>query len=145
LILILSRTLRFTACHTVDTMKGAERLMETNEIIDRGRGPELARIRITVYDVLHYLEAGHDAAYIATVLPISVEEVQAFQRYIDAHRAEVMAEHRKIEDRLAKGNPPEVEARLRRSPWRARLQAKWDEIQAKRGGAPNGEGNPFGS
>jgi uncharacterized protein (DUF433 family) len=118
--------------------------METIKIIDRGRGPELARVRITVYDVLHYLEAGHNADYIAGVLPISVEEVHAFERYIGEHRDEVMAEHRKIEERLARGNSPEVEERLRKSPWRAKLRARWEEIQARRGGAANGEGNPFG-
>ena len=35
--------------------------MKRIAIIDRGRGPQLAHSRITVFDVLHYMEAGHAA------------------------------------------------------------------------------------
>jgi hypothetical protein len=39
-------------------------------IINRGRGPELARIRITVHDIIPYLEAGRSPRYVAAVLLI---------------------------------------------------------------------------
>ena len=45
-------------------------------IIDRGRGPEIAGTRITVFDVLEYLEAGWDDKGIAAVLSLHTEEVQ---------------------------------------------------------------------
>ena len=45
--------------------------MEEIIIRDRGRGPELARIRITVFDIIPYLQAGDSPEYIAGVLPIS--------------------------------------------------------------------------
>lgn len=114
--------------------------MEPIEIVDRGRGPQLARTRITVYDVYHYMEHGRDAEYIASVLPISVEEVHALQHYIREHLEEVLEVHRQIEARNARGNPPEVEEILRKSPWRAKLRAKWDEIHAKRRSQANGQG-----
>jgi uncharacterized protein (DUF433 family) len=117
--------------------------METIKIIDRGRGPELERIRITVYDLIPYLQAGDSPQEIASVLPISVDEVLALQRYIQAHQDEVMAVHRRIEERLSRGNPAEVEERLRSSPWRARLHARWEEIHANRENGTNGDGNPF--
>lgn len=106
--------------------------METIKIIDRGRGPELERIRITVYDLIPYLEAGDDPVHIAAVLPISVEEVLALQRYIQDHYDQVMAVHKRIEERIAKGNPPQIAERLRELPSHQRLMARWAEVQAQR-------------
>ncbi len=107
-------------------------------IMDRGRGPELAGTRITVYDVIPYREAGCSANYIAAVLALSTPEVLALTHYIDEHAEEVMATHRKIEERIARGNPPDVEARLAASPAHARLQARWAEVQKKRSQEGNG-------
>ncbi len=56
--------------------------MISYEVIDRGRGPELAGTRVTVFDVLHYLDAGHGPTYIASVLGIGTPGVQALMRYI---------------------------------------------------------------
>ena len=104
--------------------------MEPIRIIDRGRGPELDRIRITVYDVVHYLEHGRSANYIALVLGITLAETHALIRYIDEHKDEVMAVHRQIEERIAKGNPPEIAAKLQAS--HAKLLALRAELQQKR-------------
>jgi uncharacterized protein (DUF433 family) len=68
------------------------------EIIHRGRGPELAGIRITVYDLIPYLQAGHGPTYIAAVLGLSTDEVKALMQYIEDHKEEVMAENKKIEE-----------------------------------------------
>ena len=95
--------------------------MPEPRIINRGRGPELAGTRITVYDVIPYLEAGRSPTYIAAVLGLGTEEVFTLARYIDEHREEVMAVHRKIEERIARGNPPEIEAKLQDS--RVKLMA----------------------
>src|SRR5262245_53550533 len=115
--------------------------MQPIAIIDRGRGPELATIRITVYDVIPYLEAGHTPTYIAAVLSLSTAEVLALMQYIEEHKEEVMAEHRKIEERIARGNPPEVQAKLRES--HAKLLALRAKLQARNGeeGA-DGASNP---
>ena len=41
------------------------------KIIDRGRGPEIAGSRITVFDVLDYLEEGWDSMEIALFFRLS--------------------------------------------------------------------------
>jgi uncharacterized protein (DUF433 family) len=81
-------------------------------IIDRGRGPEIAGTRITVFDVLDYLKAGWDAVEIARFFRLSTRQVEAATRYIEENQDEVMAEYRRILDRSARGNPPELQARL---------------------------------
>jgi uncharacterized protein (DUF433 family) len=113
--------------------------VEPIEIYDRGRGPELKRIRITVYDLIPYLEAGWSHDDITVVLPITRDEVMALVRYIEEHKDEVMAHHRKIEERIARGNPPEIEERMRSSPYHAKLQARLAETQARSKPEENGE------
>src|SRR5438105_1300241 len=99
-------------------------------IINRGRGPELAGARITVYDVIPYLKAGRSPTYIAAVLRLSTREVLALMQYMEEHKDEVMAENAKIEARIARGNPPELEAKLASA--RAKLQALREELARKR-------------
>lgn len=76
--------------------------------------------RITVWDVLHYLEHDWTITEIAEALQISAEQVQAAQQYIAENRDEVMAIHRQIEERNARGNPPAIESR--RNETRKRVQ-----------------------
>ncbi len=68
--------------------------------------------RITVWDVLHYLEGDWSHEEIGDVLGLSAEQLKAAERYIDEHRDEVMKVHRQIESRNARGNSPEVDAKL---------------------------------
>jgi len=96
-----------------------------------------------VYDIIPYLRAGHSANYIAAVFGIGTASVKALMKYIDDHKDEVMAENRKIEERIAKGNPPEVEKLLEGSRGRALVQARLKEIEAKRAReGVNGERHP---
>lgn len=113
----------------------------STEIIDRGRGPELKGTRTTVYDVIPYRLAEHDIDWIAGVMGHTREQIEALYRYMDDHYDEVMAVHWKIEARNARGNPPEVEEILARSPKVQRLRAVWAEFQRKHAGA-NGESHP---
>jgi uncharacterized protein (DUF433 family) len=92
-------------------------------------------LRITIYDVLHYLEAGRSAEEIADILPLTREQIDAVIGYIDEHREEVMATHRRIEDRIARGNPPEIEARAR-----ARMEELRRNKGLSNGKERNGEG-----
>jgi len=46
-------------------------------IIDRGRGPEIAGTRITVYDVVDYLQEGWRYDQIAGLLHLPPEDIQA--------------------------------------------------------------------
>jgi uncharacterized protein (DUF433 family) len=88
------------------------------EIIDRGRGPEIAGTRITVYTILEYADWHHTA--VASFLNLSSDQVLLARKYIDEHRDEVMADYEKIMARIRKGNPPEIRGKLKES--RAKLQ-----------------------
>jgi uncharacterized protein (DUF433 family) len=111
-------------------MRGKEEAVQPPKIIDRGRGPELAGTRITVYDIIPYLRAHWRTATIAILFRLSVAEVQALIHYIEEHRDEVMAENAKIEARIARGNPPEIEEKLKQS--RGKAAALRDELRRKR-------------
>jgi uncharacterized protein (DUF433 family) len=88
----------------------------------------IAGPRITVCDVLHHLENDWPTNEIEEVLGLSNEQVRAAVEYIDAHRDEVMRVHQRIKERNARGNPPDVQARLEAA--RARRSA-WLEQQHK--------------
>ncbi len=81
-------------------------------IIDRGRGPEIAGTRITVYDILDYHSQDCSAQTIAVWLGISSEQVSAALDFIERHRDEVLADYQRILERSARGNPPELQAKL---------------------------------
>jgi uncharacterized protein (DUF433 family) len=98
------------------------------KIIDRGRGPELAGTRITVYDVLDYHGLGWHRDMIADTLELSSQQVEVAIRYIEEHRDEVMADYAEMLAREARGNPPELQAKLERA--HERLQAKQQELRA---------------
>ena len=82
------------------------------KIIDRGRGPEIAGSRITVYDVLDYHKEGWPTKEIAWLFHLSTAQVEAAIRYIEEHRGEVMEAYQRILARHARGNPPELQAKL---------------------------------
>jgi uncharacterized protein (DUF433 family) len=113
------------------------------EIHDRGRGPELKGTRITVYDIIPYRLGGCAAEEIAEIFrpgyaTLTTQHVEALFRYMDEHYEEVMAVHRRIEERIARGNPPEVEEKLREST--ARFQARLAELRLGHSGV-NGDGH----
>jgi uncharacterized protein (DUF433 family) len=107
------------------------------KIINRGRGPELEGTRITVYDVWDYAKHNDHHTYIAAILGISSDEVLTALDYIEQHKAEVVAEYKKILDRHAQGNPPEIEA-LRKQSHRNLLALKKQLNAQKRRGTSNG-------
>ena len=76
--------------------------------------------RITVWDVLHYLETEWSHAEIAEILNLTEEQVAVATRYIEEHKDELMSVHRQIEACKARGNPPKIVAKTAKS--RARLQ-----------------------
>jgi uncharacterized protein (DUF433 family) len=99
----------------------------------------IAGTRISVYDVYYYLVNDWKPAEIADVLRLSPDQVHAAMQYIQEHRAEVMAVHQEIEDRNARGNPPEIEAKLQAS--HAKFQALLKERRRTKPEA-DGAGNP---
>src|SRR5206468_1303192 len=104
------------------------------EIHDRGRGPELKGTRLTVYDIIPYRLAGRSPEEVAGFLrpgypAITAAHIEALSHYMDEHYEEVMAVHRRIEERNASGNPPEIEEKLTRG--RSRLREKLDELRRR--------------
>jgi uncharacterized protein (DUF433 family) len=95
-------------------------------IIDRGRGPEIAGTRITVYNVWDYAREGHHHTYIAVMLGISSLQVQAALEYIEAHKEQVLANYQKILDRVNEPYPPEVQAKV------DAIKAKYEVLWADR-------------
>ena len=90
-------------------------------VIERSDGPRIEGTRISVYTILEYLRAGETRDYIAATLFLSSAQVQAAIDYIRDHEAEVNAEFDRIMERIRKGNPPEVLAKLEAS--RQKLKA----------------------
>ncbi len=103
--------------------------MQPIVIIDRGRGPELAHIRITVFDLLPYVRAGWHPTSMAALFDLSMAEIDALLQYLRDHESEVLMEDEKIAERIARGNPPEVEAKRRIS--RERLQALRERLRGR--------------
>ena len=112
------------------------------EIHDRGRGPELKGTRLTVYDIIPYRLQGYTPEQLAEVfhtgtVAITPAHIEALYLYMDEHHDEVMAVHERIEARIAKGNPPEIEAKLRgavrdsKRSW-PRSNAGWQESGGER-------------
>src|ERR1017187_6473514 len=82
------------------------------KIIGRGRGPEIAGTRITVYDVLDYHKLGWHRDMIAATFDLSSRQVEVAIQYIEEHRDEVTADYEEMLARDARGNPPELQAKL---------------------------------
>ena len=71
-------------------------------IHDRGRGPELIGTRITVYNLLtHFLDPTMTEARICIVNDLTPEQVAAARAYVLNHADTVLAEHLRIEERIA--------------------------------------------
>src|SRR5580658_4498946 len=96
-------------------------------IIKTGRGPEIAGTRITVYDVIEYYETGWHRDMMADTLELSSQQVEAAIRYIEEHRDEVMASYQKNMERIRRGNPPELQAKMDAA--HERLQSKLRELR----------------
>ena len=92
------------------------------------RDHEIIGPRVTVYHVYEYLSHGWSKDRILDALPITSEQLDRALVYIDEHRSQVEEVHRQIEERNARGNPPEVQAKLeatrhRFSEWKAKILA----------------------
>jgi len=82
------------------------------KIINRGRGPEIAGTRITVYDVMDYYKEGWHRDRIAVLFRLSSRDIQAAIDYIEAHKEEVEVEYQKILDRHRNYNYPDWVQRI---------------------------------
>jgi uncharacterized protein (DUF433 family) len=90
--------------------------MASNVIQDRGRGPEIAGTRITVYNLLQsFLDPKVTEEEICRIYELTPEQVAAARAYVLSNPDTVLAEHLKIEERMAAGNPPEVRQQAERA------------------------------
>jgi uncharacterized protein (DUF433 family) len=112
------------------------------KIIDRGRGPEIAGTRITVYDVLDYYKAGRHRDMIADTLELSSQQVEVAIRYIEEHHDEVTEGYNRILARHARGNPPELQSKL--DAIRGSARAKLEELRRLKKAEASDEGNSRG-
>jgi uncharacterized protein (DUF433 family) len=84
------------------------------KIVDLGRGPQLSTSRITVQDLVPYVQEGASHAEIMRWIPcLTEDEILVIKRYIKDHWNDVAEEDRRIEQRRAgRKNSPEIEAIL---------------------------------
>lgn len=111
-------------------------------IVDKGRGPQLSTSRITVQDLVPYLQLDYSYVEILKIMPtLSVPEIQVVERYVDEHRDEVMEGDRRIRERNATRREPAHVQELRQ-----RAQEKWPAIQQRLrqrlAENTNGDGHP---
>jgi uncharacterized protein (DUF433 family) len=100
------------------------------QIIDRGRGPEIAGTRLTVYDVVDYLQEGWRYDQIAGLFRLPPDDIQTAIKYIEDHKEDVIAAYRQILARHRNVQyPPEVQGKLARN--RRKLEAKLAELRAR--------------
>jgi uncharacterized protein (DUF433 family) len=106
-------------------------------IIDRGRGPEIAGSRITVYDVFAEIEAGATPSLLAGWYGLPVEAILGALTYIEEHKEEVRSRYEEIRERHARGNPSDLNPRIEAT--HAKFEAlRADLLRQER----NGEGRP---
>src|SRR5438270_13651977 len=76
------------------------RRMKPNiEIVERGRGPQLATSRITVLDVFYYLHRGYDFDFIHQAMPsLTREEFDAIVAYVKDHHDDLVEKDRRADE-----------------------------------------------
>ena len=100
-------------------------------IVNRGRGPEIAGTRITVFDVMDYLKDGWHRDRIAGLFRLSSRDIQAAIDYIEQHPDEVEAGYQNILERHRNYQyPPDVQARIERC--RGAARRKLEELRTRR-------------
>jgi uncharacterized protein (DUF433 family) len=98
--------------------------------------------RITVHDVYYYLKNHRPHTEIALILGLFPDDVLTAIHYIEEHREECEAVYQRVEERIARGNPPEMMAKLEQT--RAKMAAWKAERQSSREQELDGEGNSHG-
>ncbi len=110
-----------------------------SEILSNGR---IAGTRISVYDIFYHLDDGWQPEEIGSFFHLSSDQVQAAIRYIEENKEKVLAVHQEIEERNARGNPPEIEAKLQAS--HKKFQAMLEERRLAKSRERNSAGDTRG-
>ena len=104
--------------------------MTTELIHDRGRGPEIAGTRITVYNLIQsFLDPTMTEDEIGRIYELTARQVAAARAYVLGNPDTVLAEYLKIEERLAAANTPEAKAQAGRAMELLREFKRWVEAR----------------
>ena len=106
---------------------GARMTVMKDLVTPEGR---LRSSRINCHDVYHYLKCHRPHTEITLALQIFPEDVLALIHYIVEHEEEVEANWQAFEAEAAKGNPPEIQAKLEQS--HKKLMAMREAILARK-------------
>lgn len=111
------------------------------EIVDRGRGPQLSTSRITVQDLVPYLQRNLTDAQIREIIPVlTLDEIHAVEEYVRGNFDAVMEQDRRIRERnAARKNTPEADASLDRGG--KKMAALREEFAREKNGAHIADAN----
>jgi uncharacterized protein (DUF433 family) len=86
------------------------------KIIDRGRGPQLSSSRITVQDIVPYIQQNLSHEKILEIMPaLTLDELKVIEQYVQDNYQAVMEQDHRIRERNANRKiPPEIDEVLRR-------------------------------
>ena len=110
------------------------------QIVDLGRGPQIAGHRLTVMDVFFYLHRGYDFDFIHRAMPsLTRAEFDAVVEYVNNHHNELVEEDGRVEERIkqgiaeqkAKGLYREIDTSIPLEERIARLKEKMRQQKAK--------------
>ncbi len=116
--------------------------MNEAKIVDVDRNPRIAGTRISVYLIFEFVQGGWRPDDIAFWFSLRRDEVDAAIRYIEDHKEAVTAEYAKIMERINRGNPPELQAKLDAA--HDRLQTMLRERRRSKGLQVHDEGHSAG-
>lgn len=116
-----------------------EGVMSDPVIQERDGGPYIGNTRLTVYHIVPYLfDRNMTEGRIALALGLTEDDVAAARSYVVEHFDDVMAEHRRIEDRNHAGNGAAPSATGGTRP-RMTFQEWLEKKRAEEANAPAGE------
>ncbi len=110
-----------------------------SSIIDRNEtGLFITGTRISLYDIMDFAIAKYPAKFIANMLNLSQEQVQAALEYIDTHQAEVESEYQSILTEASElqaywqEQNRELNERVAKLPAPVGQEAAWQKLQAQK-------------
>ena len=116
-------------------------------IVETPRGPSLAGTRITVYSVMDLIKANRSKRYIAQMMLLTPEQVDAVFDYVETHRDAVEAAYTRILQREAVARAESERIMRERSPyppdlpWEEKRKLMIQRLEAKNQAAQEQNGN----
>jgi len=121
------------------------------QIVDYGRGPQIAGHRLTVMDVFYYLHRGYDFDFIHRAMPtLTREQFDAVVQYVKEHLDALVEQDRRVDEfhrrgiaeQKAKGLSHEIDTsvpvEVRAARLKEKLRQRLHEQAEKNGGHPAG-------